>query len=120
MPQYLSVYTPAKSATQSPPTAEHMAAMGKLIERGFKEGWLIATGGTTKSEIGGFRFKMENGKHTVEKWPFASDKLQKVAGFAVMKANSYEELERLSKEFLTLAGDGESEVIQLLDMPPPG
>lgn len=118
--QFLSIYTPAKSATQNPPTPEHMAAMGKLIERGFKEGWLVATGGTTKSDIGGFRFRQDDGVVSKEKWPFASDKLQKVAGFAILKVNSYEELDRFSKEFLALAGDGESEVIQLLGMPPPG
>jgi hypothetical protein len=117
--QFLSVYTPAKAAS-GPPSAEHMAAMGKLIERGFKEGWLLATGGTAKSEIGGFRFKLIDGKFTKEKWPFAGDKLQKVAGFALMQFESYEQMERLSKEFLELAGDGESEVIQMLDMPPPG
>jgi hypothetical protein len=114
--QFLSVFTPAKMS--GPPSAEHMAAMGKLIERGFKEGWLVATGGTAKSKIGGFRFRQTEGVVAKEKWPFAADKLQKIGGFAILKVDSYEELDRLSKEFLAIAGDGESEVIQLMEMPP--
>jgi hypothetical protein len=116
--QYLTIYTPA-GPMSGPPSAEHMAAMGKLIEEGFKKGWLVATGGTTKSEVGGSRVRLANGEFTVERWPFGNDKLQKCGGFAVLNAASDEEMLKMVKEFLKIAGDGESEVIRLLDMPPP-
>lgn len=115
--QYLTIYTPA-GAMNGPPSAEHMAAMGKLIEEGFTKGWLVATGGTSKSEVGGSRVRLANGEFTVERWPFGNDKLQKCGGFAVLNAASDEEMLKLVKDFLKIAGDGESEIIRLLDMPP--
>jgi hypothetical protein len=117
--QYLTIYTPA-GPMNGPPSPEHMAEMGKLIEEGFAKGWLVATGGTSKSEVGGSRVRLANGEFTVERWPFANDKLQKCGGFAVITAASDEDMLAMVKRFLTMAGDGESEVIRLLDMPPQG
>jgi hypothetical protein len=41
--RFLSIYT-AKEPNQ-PPSPEHQAAMGKLIEEGLREGYLIGTEG---------------------------------------------------------------------------
>jgi hypothetical protein len=41
------------------------------------------------------------------------------AGFALLRANSREDLVKHIKSFLEVAGDGASEVIQVMDGPPP-
>ena len=41
--RFLSIYKTAERNT--PPPAEEMATMGKLIEEGMKAGWLLATEG---------------------------------------------------------------------------
>ena len=40
--RFLSIYKPSKPEG-APPTGGEMAEMGKLIEDGFKEGWLLST-----------------------------------------------------------------------------
>jgi len=39
--RFLSIYKHAERNT--PPTPEEMAHMGKLVEEGFKKGWLLGT-----------------------------------------------------------------------------
>jgi hypothetical protein len=41
------------------------------------------------------------------------------AGYALLRANTREELVKHVKAFLEVAGDGTSEVIQVMDGPPP-
>jgi hypothetical protein len=41
------------------------------------------------------------------------------AGFALIRAKSREDAIQKTKEFLEVAGDGESELLQVLEMPPP-
>ncbi len=109
--RFLSIYkTPERSA---PPTAEEMATMGRIVEEGFKAGWLLATEGCLPSSLGA-RVRRTGEKLTVTDGPFTEAK-ELVGGFAILKANSKEEAIKLVKDFLKVAGDGECELRQLYD-----
>src|SRR5579864_1473852 len=109
--KFLSIYKTAERTT--PPTQQEMAVMGKLVEQGFKEGWLLATEGCLPSALGA-RVRKSSGKVSVTDGPFAESK-EVVGGFAILKANSKEEAIQLTKDFLKVAGDGECELRQLYE-----
>ncbi len=109
--RFLSIYkTPERN---TPPPAEEMATMGKIVEEGFKAGWLLATEGCLPSSLGA-RVRRSGDKLSVTDGPFTEAK-ELVGGFAILKANSKEEAIRLVKDFLKVAGDGECELRQLYD-----
>lgn len=114
--QYLSLYTP-KTPPSGPPSAEHMAAMGALMQKMFASGNLVTTGGLGMSATGGLRVTRSDGIISVQNGPYQS-LLQQAAGWALLKADSKEELRRVIEEFLAVAGDGECDIIQLMEMPP--
>src|SRR5262245_42686823 len=114
--RFLSVYKTAE--TGHPPTAEEMAAMGKLVEEGFRSGYLLATEGCLPSARGA-RVRMSNGTVTVTDGPFAETK-ELIGGFAILKAESKAEAIELTKKFLGVAGDGECEVRELYEAPAAG
>jgi hypothetical protein len=109
--KFLSIYKTAERST--PPTQQEMAVMGKLVEQGFKEGWLLATEGCLPSALGA-RVRKSSGNVSVTDGPFAESK-EVVGGFAILKANSKEEAIQLTKDFLKVAGDGECELRQLYE-----
>ncbi|HEX4196017.1 MAG TPA: hypothetical protein VHZ26_01110 [Caulobacteraceae bacterium] len=115
--RFLSLYTPAVNAG-GPPDPEHMAAMGAFMEEGFKSGVLIDTGGLLKRQTGGMRATLKDGKFTVEDNPAGESMLLDASGYAILEAPNKAELAKTIKQFLRLAGDGRSEIIQLMDMPP--
>jgi hypothetical protein len=104
--KFLSMYKSVERNT--PPTAEEMAAMGKLIEEGMKAGWLLATEGCLPSALGA-RVRRSGGNVTVTDGPFTEAK-EVVGGFAILKANSKEEAIQLAKDFLKVVGEGECEL----------
>jgi len=97
--KFLSMYKSVERNT--PPTAEAMAAMGKLIEEGMKAGWLLATEGCLPSALGA-RVRRSGGNVTVTDGPFTEAK-EVVGGFAILKANSKEEAIQLAKDFLKVS-----------------
>lgn len=107
--RFLSIYKAAETGV--PPTTEHMAAMGKLIEEMSKDGTLISTEGCLPS-ANGARVRRSGGKQTVTDGPFTESK-ELVAGFALLEAKSKEHAIELTKRFLAVAGDGECEVRQI-------
>ena len=109
--RFLSIYKNVERNT--PPTAEEMATMGKLVEEGFREGWLIATEGCLPTALGA-RVRRENGRISATDGPFTEAR-EVVGGFAILKANSREEAVALTKHFLSVAGDGECELRQLYE-----
>jgi hypothetical protein len=112
--RFLSIFkTPERN---TPPTPEEMANMGKLIQEGMKKGWLIGTEGCLPTALGA-RVRSTNGKTTVVDGPFTEAK-EVVGGFALIKANSKEEAIQLTRDFLSVAGDGECELRQLYENPP--
>ncbi len=109
--KFLSIYRTVERNT--PPTAEEMAAMGKLIEDGMKSGKLLATEGCLPSALGA-RVRRSGGKCSVTDGPFTEAK-ERVGGLAILQANSKEEAIQLVKDFLQAVGDGECEVRQLYE-----
>ena len=112
--RFLSIYKTVERST--PPTQEEMAEMGKLVQEGFKAGWLLGTEGCLPTALGA-RVRKDKGNVTVVDGPFSEAK-EVVGGFALLKADSKEEVIRLAREFLKVAGDGECELRQLHEMPP--
>ena len=53
---------------------------------------------------------------SVRQGPFSDSTLMGASGFALLRANSREEAIERTKEFLEVAGDGESEILQVLEM----
>jgi hypothetical protein len=104
--KFLSMYKSVERNT--PPTAEAMAAMGKLIEEGMRAGWLLATEGCLPSALGA-RVRRSGGNVTVTDGPFTEAK-EVVGGFAILKADSKEEAIQLAKDFLKVVGEGECEL----------
>jgi hypothetical protein len=114
---FLSLYTPA-TPPKGPPSAEHMAEMGKLIDDMTTAGVLVTTGGIMSRNTA-MKVTRRNGAATVEDGPVPGSSLMPAAGYAVLSANSREELARHIKSFLNVVGDGSCEIIQLMDGPPP-
>src|SRR5579871_6274903 len=114
--KFLSIYKSAERNT--PPSAEEMAAMGKLIEEGMSAGWLVATEGCLPSALGA-RVRRSGGQVTVMDGPFAETR-EVVGGFAILRANSKQEAIELTRYFLSHVQDGECELRQLYEMSPEG
>ena len=108
--RFLCIYKPSKPEG-TPPTQDDMDRMGKLIEEFTKEGVLLGTEGCLPSSLGA-RVRRASGKFSVTDGPFSEAK-EVVGGFALIRANSKEEAIALTKRFLDVAGDGETEIRQL-------
>ena len=109
--KFLSMYKAAER--NAPPSQEEMAKMGKLVEEGFKAGWLLATEGCLPTALGA-RVRNSSGKLTVTDGPFTEAK-EVVGGFAILRANSKEEAIQLAKDFLKVVGEGECELRQIYE-----
>jgi|SRR5580698_6216025 hypothetical protein len=110
--KFLCIYKPSKPEG-TPPTQQEMAEMGKFVEESFKSGVLIATEGCLPSALGA-RVRLSGGKFTVTDGPFTEAK-EVVGGFALMRAESKPEMIELTKRFLAIAGDGETEIRQVYE-----
>jgi hypothetical protein len=115
---FLSLYTPAVKSS-GPPSPEHMAKMGAYVEKCMKEGSVVFTGPLGRSDPGGAKVRFAKGATTVAHGPFSDSTLMGASGFALMRASSREGAVRQAREFMELAGDGETELLQVLEMPPP-
>jgi len=109
--RFLSIYKAVERNT--PPSAEEMANMGKLIEEGMKAGWLLSTEGCLGSAHGA-RVRRSAGKLSVTDGPFTEAK-ELVGGFAILQADSKAEAIELIRKFLQVVGEGECELRQLYD-----
>jgi hypothetical protein len=109
--KFLSIYKTVERNV--PPSQEEMARMGKLVEDGFKAGYLLAVEGCMPSATGA-RVRRTNDKLTVTDGPFTESK-EVIGGLAIMQANSKEEAIELVKQFLLVAGDGECELRTLYE-----
>jgi hypothetical protein len=108
----LALYTPEKS---NPPTPDMMAKMNAFIEELTKAGKLIATEGR-KAGAPGMKIRMRKGQLSVTDGPFTEAK-ELIGGFALMNLDSREEIVTLTRRFLEIAGDGESEIIEMFEAP---
>jgi hypothetical protein len=112
--RFLCIYKPSKPEG-TPPTQQDMERMGKLIEEGMKSGSLIATEGCLPSSLGA-RVRRSGDKYSVTDGPFTESK-EVVGGMAIIEAKSKEEAIQFTKNFLQVAGDGETEIRQLYEQP---
>lgn len=110
--KFLSTYIP-RHAAETPPDDHQMKKMGALIDRMTQAGVLLATGGLLPQSQGA-RVRIDNGRFTVIDGPYAESK-EMVAGFALIEAASKDDAIRWAKEFLAVAGDGESEIRPLIE-----
>ena len=113
---FLSLYTPAVPH-RGPPSAEHMAAMMSLIEEMSGTGVLVTTGGILSRETG-MKVIRKDGNYSVENGPVAGSSLMPAGGYALLRVGSREELVKHIKRFLDVAGEGSTEIIQVMDGPP--
>jgi hypothetical protein len=116
--RFMMIYKPADTKDMEagvPPTQDEMAKMGKFIEELAKSGVLLATDGLQPSSKGA-RVRLAKGKLTVTDGPFTETK-EMIAGFAIVQVKSKAEAIELAERFLKLAGDGESEIRLMHDMP---
>jgi hypothetical protein len=111
--RFLSIYKTAETGV--PPSTEHIAKMGKLIEESMRSGELVATEGCLPSAKGA-RVRRAGGKVTVTDGPFTESK-ELVAGFALLEASSKEAAIEMTRRFLDIAGDGECEIRQIFQAP---
>ena len=110
--RFMMIYKPGRESTV-PPTPEHIAAMGRYIDKLTKAGVLVATDGLQHSSKGA-RVRIADGRITVTDGPFAEAK-EVIGGYAIVLATSKAEAIAHAKDFLTLVGEGESEVRQMHD-----
>ena len=112
--RFMMLYKPGKEAT-APPSQQDMAAMGQLIDEMARAGVLLATDGLQPS-LKGALVRRFGGRTTVIDGPFAETK-ELVAGFAIVQVKSREEAIELSKRFLKVVGEGESEIRLMHETP---
>jgi hypothetical protein len=92
--------------------------MGKLIGDMAKAGVLLAVEGCLTSRHGA-RVSIAGGKHSVTDGPFPETK-ELIAGLCMLQVKSKAEAIEWTKRFLSVVGEGESEIRQLHDVPAAG
>jgi hypothetical protein len=108
--KYLMTYA---ANSKAPPSAEQMAAIGKFGHEMTEAGVLLMTGGLVRPTTG-TRIGLASGKFTVTDGPYAETK-ELIDGFALIRADSMAEALEHAKAFMSIAGDGEGEVLQVFD-----
>lgn len=111
--QFLTIYRPANGSAGTMPDPEQMAQMQKFVKDSIESGVLLTTG-SFMPKSNGASMRLASGTFTVDAAP---DEQEKVAGFAILKTETEEELADMVKKFLALAGDGECEVLRLREFP---
>jgi hypothetical protein len=94
------------------PRPELYEQMGAFVEEATKAGVLLATGGLAPlSEA--VKVKYTGGEFTVLDGPFAEAK-ELVGGWALMETRDVNEAIEWTKRFLTIVGEGESTIRQVV------
>ncbi|HKA86844.1 MAG TPA: YciI family protein [Haliangiales bacterium] len=96
-----------------PPTPEKMMEIGKLTAEMVSSGVVIMTGGLVRPSKG-TQLRCAAGKVSVTDGPFAETK-ELIDGFALINAGSKEEAIQLATRFMSIAGDGSGEILQVFD-----
>jgi hypothetical protein len=108
--RYLCLYRSSKEET-GPPSQDELSKMGALIEEMSKAGVLLSTEGCHPS-ASGFKVRVTNGDHQVIDGPFTEAK-EVVGGLAIINVPAKDEAIYWTKRFLSIMGEGESEVRRL-------
>jgi hypothetical protein len=112
--RFMTIYKPG-TPEGTPTSQEHMEAMGRFIDELASEGVLLQTDGLLPSAKGA-RVRLEKGEYTVRDGPFTESK-ELIAGYAIIDVASLDDAIELTRRFLKVAGDGESEIRQMYDAP---
>jgi hypothetical protein len=110
----MTLYKPGHESNV-PPSPEHIAEMGKFIGELAQEGVLLATDGLQSSAKGARVRISDGGEFTVTDGPFTETK-ELIGGFAIIQVESIEEAIELTKRFLSVMGEGESEIRLMHDV----
>jgi hypothetical protein len=114
--RFLTLYTPA-NPQKGPPSAETMAKMGAFMEASAKSGVLIATGAVIPSSANRSRIALTSGELEVKPPSAPTSGHRETGGWAILNVNSLEHLAEVSRQFLEVAGDGEVEVLEIMQVP---
>src|SRR5207237_10739002 len=98
--KYLTFIRHSESYRESPPPPALIEAMGKFVEKSFKKGILVDTGGLLPSKDGA-RVRLAKGRITVTDGPFTESK-EVIGGWAILKTDSKTEAIEVAKEFMKL------------------
>jgi hypothetical protein len=98
--KFLTFIRASEKFRAGPPPAALMEAMGKFVEKSFKEGILVDTGGLTPSSDGA-RLRLSDGKLTVTDGPFSESK-EVIGGWAMLSLPTKADAVRVSTEFMEL------------------
>ncbi len=109
--KFLMTY--AADPRSTPPTPEHMMAIGKFSEEMAKSGILLMTGGLVRPSKG-TQVRMAGGKFTVTDGPYAESK-ELIDGFALVETRSKQEALDVCERFMKIAGDGNGELLQVFE-----
>ena len=113
--RFMTIYKPGEEST-TPPSQEHIAAMGEFIQELAKSGVLLSTDGLQHSSKGA-RVRMNaDGSFKVVDGPFTEAK-EIIGGYAIVNVKSKAEAIELTKRFLRVAGGGESEIREMHEQP---
>ncbi|NJM40140.1 MAG: hypothetical protein HC853_04940 [Anaerolineae bacterium] len=110
--QFLMIFTPTDA---TPPEPQVYAELARFGEESAKAGILVSTGGMFPSSFGA-RVQLAKGKFSVTDGPFPESK-EVMAGWAILNVGSKTEAIEVAQRFMTIAGEGETEVRQLMDPP---
>jgi hypothetical protein len=112
--KYLTFIRSSETYREGAPPAALMTAMGAFVERSYKDGSIVDTGGLLPSKDG-VRIRLAKGKITVTDGPFSESK-EIIGGWAILNADSKADAIRIATEFMDLhrkhwpGFEGESEV----------
>jgi hypothetical protein len=109
-------YTLADPSTPMPPPDPAMyATMGELVAEATQAGVLLATGGVAPLDQA-IKVKYSGGDFTVLDGPFAEAK-ELVGGWALMEVRDRAEAVEWTKRFLSIVGEGESTLREVVGGP---
>ena len=111
--RFIMIY--AGPEADAPPSEAEQEAMGAFIGDLVAAGQLLVTDGLKGSDRG-VRIRRSGGRITRTDGPFTESK-EVVGGFAIVEVNSIEEAVSISERFMSIAGDGVSEIREMYDAP---
>jgi hypothetical protein len=106
-------YTLGDDSVEMPaPDPAMYEKMDAFVEEATKAGVLLATGGLTPSAQG-TKVALKDGEFTVLDGPFAEAK-ELIGGWALMEARDKDEAVEWAKRFLSIVGEGETTIREVM------
>jgi hypothetical protein len=110
--RFLCLYKPAVTSDCGA-DLEKLQKMEALVAEMMREGTLLSTEGCQPSEKGA-RVRLKGTEYAITDGPFTESK-EIIGGFAILRADSMAHAIQLTKRFLSIAGEGETEIRQLYE-----